>query len=201
MIDKVPAKIRRGNDMAKFAVATLRAVSEGWIPPEKLTFQEYIEIKENPQNFAPELVGFAAHCCTFGGKLWGGYARNNRREGDNSTVPGQQSRSLVLQGKKMRGVKFTSIDYRDMIIPSGSTVYCDPPYEGTTGYKIKFCHDTFWNWAEKVSNGGSRVFVSEYQAPENWKCVWEKGAASSLDMDRGSKSAIERLFTIPSVSA
>ena len=42
------------------------------------------------------------------------------------------------------------------------------------------------------------VYVSEYAAPENWKCVWEKRVSVNFDVDRdgaASKEVVERLFT------
>lgn len=40
-------------------------------------------------------------------------------------------------------------DYREVAIPRGAVVYCDPPYRGATGYycreyRTKFDHDAFW---------------------------------------------------------
>lgn len=196
MIDKVPAEIRWGSDTAEYAIALLDALSNGWVPPETLSFQEYDAIKLNPQDYAKELVGFAGHSCTFGGKLWGGYARNKPEEGDNSTIPPQQHRQLQKQATGLHGVKFTVANYNSIVYPEGATVYCDPPYAGTTGYKSgAFDHAVFWDWAERLSHG-RRVFVSEYTAPDNWTCVWEKDVASSLTKDTGSKRNVERLFTI-----
>lgn len=191
MIDKVPAKIRWGSDVAEYAIALLDALSEDWVPPETLSFQEYEAIKSNPDAYPKELVGFAAYSCSYGGKFWGGFARTDGRDYAN-----EQHRSMVKRIKQLRGVKFTVANYNSIVYPSGATVYCDPPYAGTTGYKSGvFDHGLFWDWAEKLSHG-RRVFVSEYTAPKNWTCVWEKDVASSLDKDTGGKRNVERLFTL-----
>src|SRR6185312_9008230 len=70
---------------------------------------------------------------------------------------------------------------------------CDPPYRGTTPYKGGFNSDEFWEWTRKVACKAN-VFVSEYVAPSDFKCVWEKRVTSSLTKDTGSKEGIERLF-------
>jgi DNA adenine methylase len=48
-----------------------------------------------------------------------------------------------------------------------------------------------------MSDRGHIVFVSEYNAPKDFKCVWEKEMVSSLTKDTGSKKAIEKLFIAP----
>ena len=75
MIDKVPADIRWGSDLAGYAIALLYALSKGWEPPASLSEAEYHQIKEDPHGYDPEIVGFAAYSCSFGGEFWGGYAR------------------------------------------------------------------------------------------------------------------------------
>ena len=47
-----------------------------------------------------------------------------------------------------------------------------------------------------MNKQGHKVFVSEYNAPEDFKCVWEKEINSSLTKDTGSKKATEKLFTL-----
>ena len=75
-------------------------------------------------------------------------------------------------------------------------IYCDPPYQGTTKYKgvDDFDHDAFWNWCREQANNGHKVFVSEYNAPDDFKCVWQKEIVSSLTKDSGSKKGMEKLF-------
>lgn len=68
---------------------------------------------------------------------------------------------------------FSNLDYRQLDIPEGAVVYCDPPYEGTDGYEIEFDHEEFWNWCRTVASNGNKVFVSEYNAPGDFTCVGE----------------------------
>lgn len=74
---------------------------------------------------------------------------------------------------------------------------CDPPYEGTTKYANDFDHNLFWNWVRNISKQGHTVFVSEYNAPDDFVCVWEKEAKSSLSANGkigGNKVSVEKLF-------
>jgi hypothetical protein len=72
-----------------------------------------------------------------------------------------------------------------------------PPYEGTTQYRDEFDHAKFWEWTRRRSRTHS-VYVSEYEAPSDFECVWQSDATSSLSANSaggGSKKSIERLFT------
>ena len=191
----VPAKIKWGNDTAKYAVALLDGLSKGWKPPEMLSEIEYKEIKANPQPFDPALVGFAAYSCSYAGKFWGGYARGNTNKGEPRNFAKEQVGNLMKQVSGLVGSKFTSISYLDMGIQPKSTVYCDPPYANTTGYSGRFDHGVFWQWCDELVDKGCKVFVSEYNAPNHWTCVWEKSVTNSLTKDTGSKVGVERLFT------
>jgi DNA adenine methylase len=194
LFSEVPAKIKWGNDTAKYAIALLKGLSEGWKPPKVLTEEEYIEIKNNPDRYHPALVGFAAYCCSYAGKFWGGYARGDSSKGKPRNFADEQVRNLSKQVKGLVGAKFTNLSYLELSIQTGSTVYCDPPYVNTTGYSGGFDHEIFWEWCDKLVDRDCKVFVSEYVAPDHWEPIWEKEVTNSLTKDTGSKVGTERLF-------
>ena len=196
MLSEVPAKLKWGNDTAEYAVALLEAVSKGWEPPESLSEADYYLIKEDPLGYDPELVGFAAYCCSYGGKFWGGYWRSKDSKGNPRNPAKEQVRNLKKQSRGLLGARFTIGSYVGMDIPFGSTVYCDPPYANTTGYKGGFDTDDFWSWCDNLVIGNDcKVFVSEYDAPKHWTKVWEKKVTNSLTKDTGSKTGVEGLYT------
>jgi len=43
---------------------------------------------------------------------------------------------------------------------------------------------------------GYTVFVSEYEAPSEFKCIWCKTIFNTLVCDTGSKKGIEKLFKV-----
>jgi len=103
--------------------------------------------------------------------------------------------SAIKQSPNLQGVKLVHSQYQDLEIPPNSIIYCDPPYRDTATYKTgKFNHDSFWLWCEQKHNEGHTVFVSEYQAPNSFRCIWEKVIVSSFDTDANRKRATERLF-------
>jgi DNA adenine methylase len=73
-------------------------------------------------------------------------------------------------------------------------IYCDPPYEGTTKYKDGFSHTEFWEWCRTKAKEGHQVFISEYNAPNDFKSIYSKEVNSSLTKETGSKKANEQLF-------
>lgn len=196
MFSEVSAPIKWGNDVSKWAVALLSGLADGWVPPEKLSETQYRDIKDNPYRHEPALVGFAAYCCSYAGKEWGGYARGNDAKGNPRNFAAEQARNLNKQRDGLVGAKFTNLSYLEIGIEPGSTVYCDPPYANTTKYKSDFDHDLFWEWCGELATKGCRVFVSEYSAPESWQPVWDRSVTNSLTRDTGAKTGVERLFTI-----
>jgi site-specific DNA-adenine methylase len=59
------------------------------------------------------------------------------------------------------GVEFSCLDYREVKIPDQTLIYCDIPYQGTTQYGVRFDHNAFWQWADRISRSHP-VIVSEY---------------------------------------
>ena len=48
-----------------------------------------------------------------------------------------------------------------------------------------------------MSKSGHQVFISEYNAPEDFECIWQKEVKSSLSANGeigGNKTSIEKLF-------
>lgn len=63
---------RIGNDIDSDVVACMKAISEGWDPPETLSEQEYSKIRSDPDAYPQHLVGFVSVGCSYSGKKWGG---------------------------------------------------------------------------------------------------------------------------------
>lgn len=86
-------------------------------------------------------------------------------------------------------------DYRDLHIPDGAVVYCDPPYANTEGYGAAFDHLTFYSWCRAV---GKRfpLFVSEYWMPPDFRCVAEYEVHALRGASTNAQMRIEKIFTI-----
>ena len=103
-------------------------------------------------------------------------------------------RAIEKARRQVCGVNIFLSSYNELDIPPNSIIYCDPPYEGATKYKDDFNHIKFWDWCREKVKEGHSVFISEYNAPDDFLCVWQKEVTSSLTKDTGSKKATEKLF-------
>jgi len=195
IIDKVKTKRRIGNDINYYIIKMFQAVQNGWKPPEEVSEECYLAIKMRKEFYAPELVAFVAIGCSYSGKWFGGYARGNTNKGIPRNYCLESRNNLLKQAENLKSVELYSGDYREFKIPTNSCIYNDIPYAKTTKYKDQFDHVSFWKWCDSMLEKGHKVFVSEYNAPDGWRCIWEKEVCSSLTKETGSKKAIERLFT------
>lgn len=198
MIQHVPqGGGRYANDNNFFLVEFWKAFISGWRPPH-ITREKYANIKESIDFCEPALVGWAGFNCSYSGKWFGGYAGTVDTKGGVRDYIYEALKNCERQALKLKGVAFCSASYDEIAIPENAVVYCDPPYESTTGYHSNFDHSKFWEWVRWKSFDHS-VFVSEYNAPEDFKCIWQKSVKSSLSANGKSGSSIqsiEKLFTL-----
>jgi len=83
-----------------------------------------------------------------------------------------------------------------LVIPSNSIIYCDKPYEGVLGYAYPFDHKSFWVWCRERAKEGHRVYVSEYNAPEDFECVREINHQTTINKKgENYDHRLEKLFT------
>lgn len=87
-------------------------------------------------------------------------------------------------------------DYRDLHIPGGAVVYCDPPYAGTSGYaRAAFDHGAFYSWCRAVGRRRP-LFVSEYWMPSDFRCVAEYEVRALAGSTTNAQTRVEKIFTI-----
>lgn len=176
---------------ANEALITLwRSIQGGWIPPDNLSESEY-RILSSKRDPSDPLTAFAGFACSFGGKWFGGYARNN--SGVNRAGIGHRSLLAAARVIKPNDV-FTTCSY-DAIDPRGAVIYCDPPYMGTTGYGAigKFDTVIFFEWVREVGKS-NWVFISEYCAPEWTRLVLDIPHRLSVRSRSGCAPRSEKLF-------
>jgi DNA adenine methylase len=189
MIDKIGGN-RIGADNNKYLISMWQELQKGWTPPTNISQEDYTNIRINKEKHPAHLVCFVGFLCAFGGKWFGGYAKN--KKGDNYADRG--SRVLTKQIKNLQDVKFINCSYKDLDIPNESIIYCDPPYAGTTKYKDGFNHEEFWEWCRDMTKTGHQVFISEYNAPNDFICVFEKEVKTVLNKNAQTDKRIEKLF-------
>lgn len=194
MIDKVPDRMRRiGIDCNPHTIAAMLAIRDMVDNlPDDVSEDEYRVLKGKPADSISSWIRFV---CSFGGKFEAGYARNKR--GCNYAL--ESKRSALKQSPKIQTVEFVCASYKDYK-PVNSLVYCDPPYQGTTGYKTGgvFNHEEFFEWCRQTAKNGNLVYVSEYNAPEDFELVWQGEVKTDFSIQRKSAThiAVEKLFKV-----
>lgn len=190
---------RIANDAHYYLIEMWRELVNGWIP-KPITRERYYKIKNKKHKYPAHVVGWAGFSCSFSGKWFSGYAGNTKTKiGTIRNYQAEAFKNIRKQVRKMKDVVFQNCSYDELNIPPNSIVYCDPPYEGTYKYSNEFDHEHFWDWVRELNNQDHVVFVSEYNAPSDFECVWKKRAKSSLSangVSGGSKISIEKLFIL-----
>jgi len=185
-------------DRHTYLIAMYKELQTGWKPPKVLSKEQYAYIKNNLDE-KPYLTGFVGFGCSFAGKWFGGYAKDST--GRNFCLNAHNSILRKMEGFK--DTKFECQDYCDLD-PSGAVIYCDPPYAGTTQYSKNivgsFDSAKFWDTMRKWSKNNV-VFTSEYNAPDDFACVWSQKVKLDIrDADNKKKSRVEKLFTLSDLS-
>ena len=191
LIDKVPSKFKRiGIDNNKYIIALLNALKDGWQPP-KITEEIYKFIKSNQESISDHLVGYAGFQLSFGCRWFDSYSKNKKGYDYQSAA----QRGCLKQSQNLQGIEFICSSYDKINYRKDSIIYIDKPYEGKAKYhKNDFPHTNFWDWCRGMAKQGYRLYVSEYNAPDDFKCIWEKEITVTLAKDSNNKKATEKLF-------
>lgn len=197
VIDKIKCDRRIGYDADKYVVATLSALRDGWIPPYEVSKEEYVDIKNNKDNYDDCLVGYIGYELSFGAKWFGGYVKrdNLKHRGDIYSY-----KSCMKQAPNLTGVEFIHRRFQDLDIDSikGCVIYCDPPYKGTTKYKTEdFPYNEYYEWVRELSKDNI-VLCSEYNMSDDFECIWKKNTIAGFDSNRKANDSknirTEKLF-------
>lgn len=194
MIEHIICKHKYGYDSNQYLISFWQSVQNGWNPLDniEMTKELYKNIKEHKEDYFPEVVALAGFCASYNAKWFGGYAGTVKTKiGTFRNYYDEAVRNVLKQAEKIEDVIFCCCDYSE-IKPEGALIYCDPPYQNTTGYKDKFDHGAYWEWCREMSKNNI-VLCSEYSAPEDFKCIWQKELTTTLDKNSRSK-AVEKLF-------
>lgn len=166
-----------------------RAIA-GWLPPVSVSRDEYQLAMDGHFDDAPHLKAFILFGASYGARYRGGYA------GDGARNYALVSRRAVMEyASRLGDVDMACRSFFNLSVPSGAVVYCDPPYQGTVGYLgvEKFNHDDFWESIRQWVKNDNLVFVSEYQAPDDFVSIWKKSQYNTIDQKLSIKNE-ENLF-------
>ena len=141
------------------------------------------------------LLGFVAYACSFGGGWWNGFIGYNEKKGENYVKEAIRGlKKHIDSAVNMENSDFLHGNYEGIEIPDNAFVYCDPPYANTKKYANDFDNERFWGWCRNLieTKENIKLLISEYNAPEDFVCIWSKGVQDSMGNNTMSKN--EKLF-------
>lgn len=193
MIDKVPYCYKRiGCDLNEHTIAAMLGIRDFVEQlPETVSEEHYKKLKGTEAN---PINSWIRYSCSFSGKFDNGYARDKTLR----NYAQEQKNSALKQSPKIQSVEFICASYKDVKVES-ALIYCDPPYQGTTGYKTgAFNHEEFFEWCREMKSKGNSVFVSEYNAPDDFELVWQGEIKTNFSSQRkeATHKAVEKLFKV-----
>lgn len=194
---------RIANDKNKYLIAMWKGLQENRERPKTISKELYSKARTEYNNgtnieFDDFLIGWIGWMGSYNGRFFdGGYSGHCVGKTKRDYIS-EQIRNTEKQLNKIQGIDFRSCDYTELEIPNKSIVYCDIPYKDTKQYATSkgFDHVLFWDWCRDMTKIGNQVFISEYQAPDDFICVWQKEVTNSMNQTKTYKP-IEKLFIAP----
>ena len=205
LLQYVNTKYIIANDIDKYAISYLYKLSTSydWIPKnnQEFTKQDYEIAKTYQSIFQPHLLGHIGYNLSFGGKWFGGFRSDNTGKRD---YVAEAYRGAIKQHNNLKGknISFHNLTYDKAPLSPNCVIYCDIPYKSTTEYKTNFNHDKFYEWCRKVKKENGElcnnvvIYVSEYDMPHDFECVWQKEIKMTMDKKDNSRTAVEKLFKL-----
>lgn len=190
-------------DYNKYIIALWQEIQTNGMSniPSQVSEEMYNDVKRayinDDKRYEDYIIGYVGACCSFGGSWFNGYARfNSKKNEDHIKEAYNGLTTQVINFKHLDKVKFVYDSYDQIHLDEKMIVYCDPPYASTKKYETDFDNAKFWEWARKTSKKVKKLFVSEYEAPDDFKCVWQMKKKDGLGTYKGKKqkTKIEKLF-------
>ena len=193
--DKVSGN-RIANDYNEYLIAMFEGLVSGEKYPEKISRELYNDVKScfraGSDKYDPGFMGWVGFMASYRGKFLSGYSGATlSSKGKPKDYIAESIRSIMRQIPKLQGVEFRSGDYKNLQIPDESIIYCDPPYMNTKCYMMGLGYEEFWQWCRERVYDGHKVYISEYQAPNDFIKIWEKEIRNCIG---NNKTATEKLF-------
>lgn len=187
---------RIAGDINPYLIAMWKGVKENRRRRTKISKAIFDSAKKDftngtNENFDDFQIGWIGSVASFRGRMFKGFGKTDK---SGRQYLQEHIRSIRKQAKGLGTVDFYHCNYWQLPIPKRSIIYCDPPYSGTDGYLgMEFDHDKFWEWCRMKSLKGHQVFVSEYNAPDDFICIWVMPMTNRIN-HANTEQRIEKLF-------
>ena len=167
-----------------------------WLPVDIEQIEnEYPKYKLTQDENDP-LTAWYGVALSFGGKWFGGVARRYYKgQREKSYESERKSTYKKIDSLRMVETEMHTGSYKNLEIPNGAVVYCDPPYKGRVKahHFDNFNYDEFWEWVRELSNR-CIVFTSCFDCPADFETVYEWGDTVTRHLySQGSDNTNERM--------
>lgn len=192
VIDKVKGK-RIGYDNNEYIIELYHYIQNGGLIKDRnINKEHWQDVKNNKNNYPKWYVGLIGVLGSYNGNWFSAYGGGSEtKEGNYRNYFEEGINGLLKQD--LSNIDFICQDYKDIKIESNCIIYCDPPYQlKNKRYKDNFKSSEFWDWCREKSKEGHSVFISEYNAPNDFKCIWQKEISITNPKQKVNK--IEKLF-------
>lgn len=203
VIEKVPAKfLRIANDKNKYLISMFKNLGKVEYPLhiDKNLYDKARNCYHGKfSGMTDDIIGWIGYMASYNGRFFdGGYSGHKveTKNGKFRDYITENINNINQQIPLLNGVTFLNEDYYNVEIPDNSIVYCDPPYKGTKQYDISknFDYDRFYDFCRSINKKGIPIFISEYNMPDDFECVWQKQLSTCINQTL-TKKPIEKLFT------
>ena len=122
----------------------------------------------------------------------------NAKPEKNKTLEQLQNLQQVDRLQKVNKIKATNKSYHDFSDVSGSILYLDPPYEGTSqdSYINSFNSQEFYDWAFEIAKTNIVIISSYSISDERFEVVYSFDKARSTLQSGMSNGKCEKLFMV-----
>lgn len=201
---QISAPNKIANDINPYVIAFWNSIKDNtftdemWHFVSHLTEEQYADIKldylTNGNKYSMAIIGYVATACSYGGAWFNGYAHFNPKRNENHIYEAYNGTIKQINDfVNLSNSTFINKDYKQFNIPHKSFIYCDSPYRDTKGYINNFDNNQFFEWASTQVSLGNIVLISEYQAPNDWICIYEKTRKNFMSTNN-INTRTEKLF-------
>lgn len=210
VIQQVPREYRRiANDVNPYLIAMWKHLTQNVKEcyfPLNITKEKYDYYRkmynynksnniQNTLDVNDAMIGWVGFMGSYNGRFYdGGYSGHDVKGRD---YIGENIRNTQKQISSLEDVEFTCDTYDNFQFEENSIIYCDPPYANVKKYSYNINHDKFWEWCREQVKNGHEVYVSEYQAPDDFVSIWQQELTNSMHPTKTTKP-IEKLFVYQS---
>ncbi|MES2216580.1 MAG: hypothetical protein V4481_04775 [Patescibacteria group bacterium] len=180
-----------GSDKLAPLIVTLKAFQWGnFACPSSITQADFDRLKNDETD--------PLHIIVHAGASYFGQYKRDRFYGYTNVNLAKIAKRLAKKPPQLNNIDFKCCEYTDWSETKNCLFILDPPYSGAkASWSVNFRgfdNALFWKWAEMMSRENI-VLVCEYEAPENWTCIWSKSFRTA-NRHGGIRTKTEKVFVL-----